>query len=255
MSERPRVPGFLDPGERDAVMANFGVAPAQVVRDHLISHALAAIATLGTDDVVFFGGTALSRTLLPELRLSEDIDLMVRGDRRTIGTAIQKAIEQQLLRTFGRPTFTPSLAETRHPHNSVLAVRRTRIRIQLLSSEGYPPWPTEVADLVQRYSDAPPARMRVLAPPAFVAAKLAAWTDRHAPRDLYDLWALAEAGRIDHEAARLYGRYGQYTSAAQVSFAEVPPDAAWRDALSHQGIIAVGPDRAARVVRDALAAL
>lgn len=67
----------------------------------------------------------------------------------------------------------------------------------------------EVTDIEQRYSDAPPARMRVLTPAAFVAAKLAAWIDRHASRDLYDLWALAKAGRIDVEAARLYSRYGQ----------------------------------------------
>ena len=43
----------------------FGVGEAQVRRDHVISHALAALSTLGTDDLVFFGGTALSRTHLP----------------------------------------------------------------------------------------------------------------------------------------------------------------------------------------------
>lgn len=255
MTEGITVAGILDPEERDAVMTRFGVGQAQVVRDHVISHALAAIATLNTDDVVFFGGTALSRTHLPGLRLSEDIDLMVRGDRRAMGATIQKAIAQQFLGSLGRTTFTPALAETRHPHESVLTVRNTRIRIQLLSSEGYPPWPTEVSDLVQRYSDAPPARMRVLTPAAFAAAKLAAWTDRHAPRDLYDLWGLADAGRIDDEAAHLYGRYGQYTHVAQVPFADVPDDATWRDALGHQGIIAVGPEHAARVVREILAAL
>lgn len=255
MGERTRVPGILDPDERGAVMAQFGVPLAQVVRDHVISHALAAIATLGTDDVVFLGGTALSRTLLTDLRLSEDIDLIVLGDRREIGAAIQKAIERQFLRSFGRPTFTPPLGETRHPDPSVLTVSRTRVQIQLLSSHGYPAWPTEVADIEQRYSDAPPARMRVLTPAAFVAAKLAAWADRHAPRDLYDLWALAEAGRIDEEAALLYGRHGQYTTVEKVSFADVPTRVAWRDALGHQGIIAVSPEEAVRVVRDAVAAL
>lgn len=255
LGERALVPGILDDDERDAVIARFGVPLGQVVRDHVISHALAAIATLSTDSVVFFGGTALSRTLLPDLRLSEDIDLIALGDRGKIGAAIQKAIERQFLRSFGRPTFTPPLGDTRHPNHSVLAVSRARVRVQLLSSAGYPAWPTEVTDIEQRYSDAPPARMRVLTPAAFVAAKLAAWTDRHASRDLYDLWALAESGRIDVEAARLYARYGQYTSVAKVSFAEVPTGAAWLNDLGHQGIIAVSPEEAARVVRDAVAAL
>lgn len=255
LGEHARIPGILDADERDAVIARFGVPTAQVVRDHVISHALAAIATLGTDSVVFLGGTALSRTLLTDLRLSEDIDLIVLGDRRKIGAAIQDAIERQFLRSFGRPTFTPPFGDTRHPNPSVLAVGRTRVQVQLLSVEGYPAWPTEVTDIEQRYSDAPPARMRVLTPAAFVAAKLAAWSDRHASRDLYDLWALAEAGRIDDEAARLYARYGQYTSVTQVSFAEVPTGAAWRDDLGRQGIIAVGPEDAARIVRNAVESL
>lgn len=254
MVEHPPAPGVLDPAERDAVMVRFGVSPVQVARDHVISHALAAIASLGTDRIVFFGGTALARTLLPELRLSEDIDVIAFGDRREIGAAIQEAIERQFLRSFGHPTFTPPLADARHPDPSVLAVGGVRIQIQLLSGTGYPAWPTEVADIEQRYSDVPAARLRVPTPAAFVAGKLAAWADRHAPRDLYDLWALAEAGHLTDEAARLYGRYGQYTDVARVSFAEVPTDAAWRDALEHQGIIAVGSEEAARVVRAALAA-
>lgn len=63
------IPGVLDPEEQLAVEGRFGVAAEQVVRDHVISHALAAIARIGTDDVVFFGGTALSRTHLAEVRL------------------------------------------------------------------------------------------------------------------------------------------------------------------------------------------
>ena len=35
---------------------------------------LGAFAVSVADDVVFFGGTALTRTHLPDLRLSEDID-------------------------------------------------------------------------------------------------------------------------------------------------------------------------------------
>lgn len=74
-------PGVLDPDELHDVAARFGVGEAQVRRDHVISHALAEISSLGTDSLVFFGGTALSRTHLPSLRLSEDIDLLALESR------------------------------------------------------------------------------------------------------------------------------------------------------------------------------
>ena len=70
--------------EMEQVATAFGVGMEQVRRDHLISHVLAAIASdISTDDLVFFGGTALSRTHLADARLSEDIDLIAhipRGD-------------------------------------------------------------------------------------------------------------------------------------------------------------------------------
>ncbi|MGP6206191.1 nucleotidyl transferase AbiEii/AbiGii toxin family protein [Microbacterium sp. F2] len=219
------VPGVLDDGEREHIEATFGVDSEQVARDHVISHALAAISSVGTDDIVFFGGTALARTHLTELRLSEDIDLIALGDRSAVADEIEEAVTRQLRRSFGTVTFTPRLRETRHPHPSVMQVGDVRVQIQLLSSEGYPQWPTEIVDIEQRYSDAPPARLRVLTPAAFVASKLSSWSDREAPRDLYDLWALAEAGYIDATASEVFGRWGPYTSASQVSFAH-PPSAA-----------------------------
>lgn len=185
---RPKpIPGVLDPEEQLAVEGRFGVTAEQVVRDHVISHALAAIASVGTDDVVFFGGTALSRTHLVDVRLSEDIDLIARGDRAELGDKIEAAIVARFRRTFGAVTFTPRIRDTRHPSPAVMQVGTTRVQIQLLSSAGYPDWPTEIVDIEQRYSDAPPARLRVLTPAAFVASKLSSWNDRAAPRDLYDL--------------------------------------------------------------------
>jgi predicted nucleotidyltransferase component of viral defense system len=254
-SLRAPVPGVLDDDERIAVEMQFGVDEEQVIRDHAISHALAAIASIGTDEVVFFGGTALSRTHLTEVRLSEDIDLIAYGHRGEIGDRIEGAITRQFNRTLGTVTFTPHIRETNHPDPSVMQVGDTRIQIQLLSSEGYPLWPTEIVDIEQRYSDAPPARLRVLTPAAFVASKLAAWTDREAPRDLYDLWALAEAGKIDAEAAAVFGKLGPLTSASKVPFAHVPSEGEWEEALGHQCMTEVGPREAARVVREALAAL
>lgn len=246
------VAGVLDDDERMHIEMQFGVPAEQVVRDHVISHALAAIASIGSDDVVFFGGTALSRTHLTSVRLSEDVDLIARGNRGEIGDRIEEAITRRLGRTLGTVTFTPSIRETRHPEPSVMEVNGIRVQIQVLSSEGYPAWPTQVVDIEQRYSDAPAARLRVLTSAAFVASKLASWTDRGAPRDLYDLWALARAGKVGREAVEVFARLGPYTSASKVSFTRIPTDREWNAALGHQCLPEVGPEEAARAVREAL---
>jgi predicted nucleotidyltransferase component of viral defense system len=78
---------------------------------------------------------------------------------------------------------------------------------QLLRGEGCS-WPSEVVELEQRYSDAPPARLRVLTADAFAAAKLGAWTDRGTPRDLYDLWAMSERGLTGPSALRVFVAHG-----------------------------------------------
>lgn len=249
------IPGVLDPQERRAVEQQFGVGSRQVVRDHVISHGLAAIAAAAQSDVVFFGGTALARTLLPELRLSEDIDLIALGNRRDVGARIQAEVQRRFRRTFGAVTLIPPIGEAPHPQPSILEVKGTRIQVQLLTSEGYPPWPRQLVDLEQRYSDAPPATLQVLTPPAFVASKLTAWEDRHAPRDLYDLWALAERGWINQDAAALYCRYGQHTTISRISFSEVPDERDWEGSLAHQCVIATTPKHAANVVKKAITAI
>jgi predicted nucleotidyltransferase component of viral defense system len=248
------VAGVLDDRERQVIEAMFGVDSEQVVRDHVISHALAAIASAWIDDVIFFGGTALSRTHLTALRLSEDIDLIAIGDRRAIADRIESAVARRLQRTLGAVAFTPRLRDTRHPEPSVMQVGDTRIQVQLLSSDGYPAWPTEVVDIEQRYSDAAPARLRVLTAAAFVASKLSSWSDRQASRDLYDLWAMSELGLIETEAVDLFGRLGSYTSAASMPFTNIPSDAEWNAALGHQGIIRIGPGDAATAVGHAIEA-
>lgn len=251
-AESTPVPGVLDPDERTAVEATFGVDSEQVARDHVISHVLAAISSVNTNDVVFFGGTALSRTHLANLRLSEDIDLIARGDRTAVADQIETAVVRRLRRTFGAASFTPRLRQSTHPAPSVLQVGEVRVQIQLLASSGYPSWPTEVRAIEQRYSDAPPAHLRVLTSAAFVASKLSAWHDRQAPRDLYDLWALANAGHVSSAALDLFTRWGPLTDASKVSFAHLPSAAEWEASLAHQGLPRVGPLEAAEVVRGAL---
>ena len=69
-------PFGLQPDDLAEVMATFGVAEAQVRRDHAISHILAALSRHHREELIFFGGTALGRTYLLDQRLSEDIDLI-----------------------------------------------------------------------------------------------------------------------------------------------------------------------------------
>lgn len=237
------------------IQDTFGVDEAQVRRDHVISHCLAALSTINDDHLVFFGGTALSRTRLPDLRLSEDIDLIARAPRASIAEEIQDVLTTTLRPLIGTPIFEPALTETRGAQASVMLLTDVRVQIQLLASDGYPQWPTEVADLHQRYADAPAARMRVLTRPAAVAAKLSAWADRAAPRDLYDLWALATRGGVDAEALALYAQHGQFTDARRISFNRLPDSEAWYAALGHQGRVLVGPDVASDVVHNVIAAL
>lgn len=245
-----------DPVEVAVVAEQFGVAAAQVERDHLISHVLAALARSDVADrLTFFGGTALSRTLLPLLRLSEDIDLIVAGSRSEAALALTAAIWRSLARTHGRVTWTPELGRTTGAVGSVLAVEGSalRIQVQLLSDEGYPRWPTRRRQIHQRFADAPAATLRTLTPPAFVASKLAAWHDRRAPRDLFDLWGLAEAGHIDARALALYARLGPTNRPPEPSmFDSVPSQQDWALALAHQCRLSVNPESAGRVVRRAI---
>lgn len=109
--------------------------------------------------------------------------------------------------------------------------------------------------LIQRYTDAPPARLRVPTLAAFVAMKTAAWFDRGAARDLYDLHLLAGLGAIDSAARDLYARLGptgRPPPAARL-FRTPPTDAQWRDQVAAQTRLSITPTAAAASVCSAWA--
>lgn len=248
------IPGVLADADLRRVARQFGVRPDQVRRDHAISHVLAALCRMeGAAELVFFGGTALARTLLPSLRLSEDIDLIARSSRLEAAGRVEHAIEEGLQRSHGHVTWRPRLSGTSGVDSALVELGGgIEIRIQLLGATGYPPWPTVPVALEQRYADAPPATLATLTAPAFAASKAIAWADRFAPRDLYDLWGLGDAGHIGQEAAGLLRRHGSTSrpDAARM-FAQAPTTADWETALGHQGVIQVGPEEALEVVRVA----
>jgi hypothetical protein len=242
----------LDPEELLHIAARFGVSEDQVRRDHLISHLLAALSTEAADSVIFFGGTALARSLVPDGRLSEDVDLIALDSRTKISTHLTGAIPRALRREYPGLTWDPEFSRTRDIAPAILrSPDGSTVRVQLLSRLGYPDWPTERVNLTQRYSDAPPATLTVLTPASFVAAKTAAWHDRRAARDLWDLWALAERGHLTVDAAELYARVGPTGHRPNpAAFATPPTEDQWQRDLGAQLRLTITAAEAAATVRD-----
>lgn len=244
---------MLDPRELRDVAARFGVTEDQVQRDHLISHALAVLPGLAPD-VVFFGGTALARTYLPDARLSEDVDLYARG-RGGVVRVLTDGLPKALRREYPGVRWDPPLDRVREPEPALLVPRTGHpVRIQVLGGEGYTPWPTERRAIDVRYSDVPPVELVVPTRAAFVGMKAAAWLDRRAARDLYDLWALARAGAIDEAAAAAFqmgvGWWPRSRDLVRSSAAD-----AWEPALAHQTADLPTEQEALHVVEAAFRAL
>ncbi len=245
----------MNSDEKTAVAEQFGVATEQVERDHLISHLLAFLSRDVGDRIHFIGGTALARTHLSDGRLSEDIDLIAVGDRKSVAADLDAALPRALARTHGRLTVDPALSSI--PDTSAAILRTSEgltVRIQLLSSRTRTVWPTERRSLVQRYSDAPAAVLLVPTLPAFAASKTATWFDRHASRDLWDLWALDRIGAIDAEAEALYRRYGPTNRPPALrDFTTAPTRADWQNQLGGQTRLTVSPTEALTAVHNAWA--
>jgi predicted nucleotidyltransferase component of viral defense system len=244
---------MLDPTEAAAVAAQFGVGDLEVRRDHLMSHLLGALAGNLAEEVVFLGGTALARSHLPNGRLSEDLDLVARGKRASVASVIERVLATGARRDYGRLSWQPRLSAGSDVDSAMLvAADGLAIRVQLLDETRVPQWPTEHRQLLQRYSDAPPTRLRVPTLASFVALKTAAWADRRQPRDLYDLWGLAGIGAIDETARDLYVTFGPSGEPPDRSLFEEPPDDdSWKDQLGGQTRLLVGALEAASRVRDA----
>lgn len=234
--------------------ARFGAAEEQVRRDHAISHILAALSRQTANDVVFFGGTALSRTHLAHARLSEDIDLLAQGSRAIIAAKVAHTIESGLLRSHGRISWTPPFGGK----DVDAAILRTpdgiMIRVQLLDGHRYEPWPVEWRDIEQRYSDVGPARLLVPTIESFAGSKTDAWFERHAARDLYDLWALAERGNLTPAAAELFVRHGSTNGPPRSFMFDTPPtEREWVAQLAGQTRLEVTAQQALAAVREAWA--
>lgn len=173
------------------------MSEVQVQRDHLVSHILHSLAGLDAETgLIFFGGTALCRTWCPELRLSEDVDLIISDYPDAAGRLqehISRSVRQEL------PDLSWGPFDTWHQTLTTIASANGRtIKVQFvkprLREDRVPVGPTSVS---LRYSDLP-AAVELIVPAAegFATMKLMAWHQRQAARDLYDLAALADGGAI-----------------------------------------------------------
>lgn len=227
------------------------MARDQVERDFVISHILNALADQ-SDKFVFYGGTALSRTFLKGLRLSEDIDLLSVGRRSEVADVLHRSILRPE-RGFGRVLANPGLHQVRKDTDAcVYVIGDVKVNIQLISGVDYTPWPFQLTSVSLRYGGDPHVDLTTYTAAAFVGAKTSAWTDstRNAPRDLYDLWATASAGMITADAARTFRKYGPTNGFPRPwLFPMAPPKVGeWYDSIGHQWLPKVGPDEAYEVV-------
>ena len=125
----------------------------------------------------------------------------------------------------------------------------------MLRGTRYEPWPTETREIEQRYRDAPPAILRVPTLLALAGWKTAAWLDRGAARDLYDLWALDRVGALNAESAALFATHGPTNSPPRSwMFKRAPSAVEWQAQLAGQTRLTVTPAEALEAVRTAWAA-
>ncbi|GAA2183120.1 hypothetical protein GCM10009785_25300 [Brooklawnia cerclae] len=231
-----------------AQQRHFGVSRDQVKHDFAVSHLLDAISNV-SDKFIFYGGTALSRTVLNGLRLSEDVDLLSVGPRQVAAVALDGAIRGSLERNFGLVEANPRLDQVRTDTDACLyRIGRVTVRVQLINGEHYASWPTQSSTVSMRYSGMIGRGMTTFTPSGFACAKLSAWCDttRDAPRDLYDLWAMAQQGMINADAAVTFRRLGPSGGyPRRWMFPEkAPTQNQWHDSIGHQCTPQVGPAEA-----------
>lgn len=243
---------MLRADELRSVQETFGAADAQVQRDHLLSHVIAAVAR-SDGEWVLYGGTGLARTHLSTFRLSEDLDLLA-YPRRASAAELERVVTRRLRREFGAVVWQPALSAA--SENAPVVLRTddgSTIRVQVGELDAdRRRWPTEVRGVALRYSDVEPTDLTVPTLPAFVAMKAAAWEDRYTARDLADLAALASLGAVSGEAVRVLRSATGRTVHAHL-FNRLPPRtrATWSAQLAHQMRDLPDPDECLHTVRRA----
>lgn len=241
---------MIDDREVRRRASSLGVPESQVRRDHLLSHLINVLRE--AQDVVFIGGSALNRTQLPDLRLSEDLDAhLLDGDPQAVVDSLVRGVRLDF----------PSISQGEYMrredvHTFLLATGGLTVQVQIIRRRlEWTALPSEQTHVRLYYSDLPETAL-LLAPSAesFGAMKLTAFIERKAPRDLFDLRGLAERGLLTEHTLELSRQLlGRPLSPPE--FDRTPGDEAWTIELAHQVADPGQPDDALRIVREALARL
>ena len=245
---------MIDAAELGAWAERFGVSSAQISRDHFLSHILRA---LGDRDpnARFFGGTALCRTLLDGSRLSEDIDLLHREPREYL-TALRDALPNALRREFPDTTWSDTIPDGDGLGCSLAAPSSAPMKIYVgRDGPNTDAWEFIPTAVQLRYSDLPAVQeFQCPTPATFAAMKLSAWSDRRAPRDLFDLAGLAAAGILQEpDVERIVtAMWGHAISAADIDQLPSLTTDAWETELRAQVGSLPSADECMDQVRQAL---
>lgn len=223
---------MLDPRESQKVQNLFRANQAQVSRDHAISHVLAALQEINTE-LVFFGGTALSRTFLTRGRLSEDIDIYS-SDRRALCSELDK-FPKLIKEEFPQANWNVMPSQTVDSQSSLLVCDSSiQIMVQVVDSRTreWSKVPKTLTQIYQRFSDVPETKLFTPTFDGFVAMKALAWFDRRSARDLFDLEGLSHKGEVTQNARELIEQLKGFHLSREMMMGRVV--GLWQEELAHQ---------------------
>ena len=202
------------------------------------------------DGVIFVGGTALHRSHLPDLRLSEDLDLHV------LDGGADELVERA--KSAVRLEFPGMDVTSRTSRGDVgtyaLSVDDLQVQVQvILRRTEWMSLPVQCMPVRLKYPDLRDSvELSVPTIEAFGAMKLTAYIDRAASRDLFDLRELAKSGALGTESLNLV-RALLGRSILPQEFLTCPTDEQWDVELAHQVADPGLPGAALAIVRKTLA--
>ena len=193
------------------------IPEAVLERDYCIAWFLAGLSGARIKaHLVFKGGTAIKRCYFGEYRFSEDLDFTLNGEmdfaiilsgldevfdavRVSSGMAFRYSREDRHSRTNSHTFYIAYEG----PLPAVAARKEIKVDITIRERIVFPVPERRVLRGYEQYADLPPdATVSVYSLEEIAAEKVVALCDRarNEPRDLYDIWYLAEGKHVDISA-------------------------------------------------------
>ena len=172
-----------------------------VDKDYVLGWLLYGFA--GDTDLVFKGGTALSKVYFPRIwRLSEDLDFsLIKGDLKerleTVEGDLAIITKKSGIEFFLRSShMNPEYLQLKIQYKGVIDKNWVKVDITLNDLVDKP----ATKALAQEYSDYVPFKIRVESLEEIFASKLRALIERKKCRDFFDLWKLT---RMDFDRKKI----------------------------------------------------